>query len=308
MITKNKLILAKIEGSYAAATTPDTTNDFIPCHNIKVSPVVQYNETLATDVSLSPRAGTLGIKTVNISFDHQLQMNTTTEEEPSIEPLLLACGYYDSSAGVFLPETTSANIGSCTNWVDEDGICWKIAGCRGNATFNFKAGEPVIVSFAMQGRYDKPTDIAFPTTVTDLGGAPVVAMNQAFVYNSLNPVVESLSFSLNNTLAVQANMDDAVAHGAQAIIITDRDPSGSFNPEVVLAATTPDYWTYFEAVTQKALTYVVSDSAANTLTVSLPKTEIMNITPGDLGGISIYDIPFKCVRNSGDDEISLTFA
>jgi len=51
MLVKNKLILAKIEASYAASTTPDTSNDFIACHNISVSPDITYNETLATDES-----------------------------------------------------------------------------------------------------------------------------------------------------------------------------------------------------------------------------------------------------------------
>jgi len=234
-------------------------------------------------------------------------MNPTTEEEPPIEPLLLSCGYTDeASAGVYLPRTTGFQ--SCTIWVYEEDIVWKIVGCRGNAVFNFNAGMPVVVSFTMQGRYAKPIDTTFPTSVTDNGSEPVVAMNQSFVYDSKNPVVESLSFSLNNVLAVQPNMDDAVAHGVQEIVITDRNPTGSFNPELVKASTTPDYWTILEAVTQKELTYVVSNAASDTLTVSLPAIELMNITPGDQSGVLIYDIPFQCVRSSGDDEISLTFA
>ncbi len=233
-------------------------------------------------------------------------MNPTTEEEPPIEPLLLSCGYTDATPGIFLPMTTS--MLSCTIWAYEEDTVWKIVGCRGNAVLNFNAGMPVIVSFTMQGRYVKPADTTYPTSVTDNGGAPVVAMNQSFVYDSKSPVVESLSFSLNNTIVAQPNMDDAVAHGVQEITITDRNPTGSFNPELVKASTTPDYWTFLEAVTQKALTYVVSDASANTLSVSLPVIELMNITAGDQSGILIYDIPFQCVRSSGDDEISLTFA
>ena len=303
MLVKNKLILAKIESPYGVEPTPTTTANFVAAHNISVSPDIAYNETMATDISLSHRAGTLGRKSITVTFDHQLQMNGAT---PPIDPLLLSCGYTDSgSNGVYLPRTTGFQ--SCTLWVYEENIVWKVNGCRGNAVFNFNAGEPVSVSFTMQGRYVKPADTTFPTSITDAGGKPCVAMNRAFVYNSLNPVVESLSFSLNNTLVAQPNLDDSVAHGIEAIVITDRNPEGSFNPELVTAATTPDYWTLLEAVTQAALTYVVGDGTDN-LSVSIPKPELMNITSGDQGGILIYDIPFKCVRNAGDDEISLTFA
>lgn len=306
MLVKNALILAKIEGTYAAVVTPDTTNDFIAIHNLKVTPNVKYNPGLATDISLSPRAGSLGDKSVTITFDHQLQMNPTAEEEPPIEPLLLSCGYADAVAGTFIPVTTG--FGSCTIWAYLEDVVYKIVGCRGNAVFNFKAGEPVVVSFTMQGRYTGAADTTFPTTVTDNGDTPVVAMNQSFVYDSKNPEVESLSFSLNNTIAAQLNMDDAAAHGVQEITITGRDPSGSFNPELVKAATTPTYYTFLEAVTPKALTYVVSNAASDTLSISLPVIELMNITPADLSGMWVYDIPFKCVRSAGDDEISLIFA
>ena len=303
MLVKNKLILVEIEGNYGTDPTPTTGANFVAVHNINVSPDVAYNETMATDVSLSPRAGTLGKKSISVTFEHQLQMNGAT---PPIDPLLLSCGYTDSdSNGVYVPRTTGFQ--SCTIWVYEEDIVWKINGCRGNVVFNFNAGEPVTASFTMQGRYAKPTDTTFPTSVTDNGGSPCVAMNRAFAFNSIAPVVESLSFSLNNTIVTQPNMDDSVAHGVEAVVITDRDPTGSFNPEVVKASTTPDYWSDFEAVTQRAITYVVGDGTDN-LSVSLPKIEIQNINPGDQSGIAIYDIPFQCVRNTGDDEISLTFA
>jgi len=307
MLTQNKLILVKIEGSYGSDPTPTTGANFMAAHNIKVAPAPTYNPTLSTDVSLSKRAGTLGSKSVAISFEHQLQMNGAT---PPCDPLLLSCGFTDTASnGVYVPRTTSFQ--SCTIWVYEDGIKWAITGCRGNVEFNFKAGEPVTLTFNMQGRWAAPTDVAYPTSVTDNGGKPCVAMNRAFVYTggdgATNPVTESLNFSLNNTIALQPNLDDSVAHGIEAVVITGRDAKGSFNPEAILAATTPAYWTDFAAVTQVPITYIVGDGTDN-LSVSLPKCEIENITPEDQNGIGIYNIPFSMVRTTADDEMSLTFA
>ena len=302
MLSQNKLILVKIEGSYGSDPTPTTEANFIAVNDIKVVPAPTYNQTKATDISLSKRAGTLGLGSIAISFEHQLQMNGAV---PPIDPLLLSCGFTDTASnGVYVPRTTGFQ--SCTIYVYEENILWKVSGCRGNVDFNFKAGEPVSLTFNMQGRWAVPVDDTYPTSVTDSGGKPCVAMNRAFVFSGDNPVTESLSFSLNNTIALQPNIDDSVSQGIEAVVITGRDAKGSFNPEVVLATTT-DFWSIFENLTQTALTYVVGDGTDN-LSVSLPKCEIENITPGDQSGISIYDIPFQLVRNTGDDEISLTFA
>ena len=303
MLTQNKLILVEIEGAYGSDPTPTTAANFCAAHNIKVAPAPTYNKTMSTDTSLSKRAGTLGAGSVAISFEHQLQMNGAT---PPIDPLLLSCGFTDTASnGVYVPRTTGFQ--SCTIWAYEENIVWKIVGCRGNVEFNFKAGDPVSLTFNMQGRWAKPIDTTYPTSVIDNGGKPCVAMNRAFAFGAYSPVVESLAFSLNNTIALQPNMDDSVSQGIEAVVITGRDAKGSFNPEVVLAATTPDYWTDFEAVTQRAITYVVGDGTDN-LTVSLPQCEIENISPEDQNGIAVYNIPFSLVRSTGDDEMSLTFA
>jgi len=60
-------------------------------------------------------------------------------------------------------------------------------------------------------------------------------------------------------------------------------------------------------LTQTAIAYALTNGTVD-VDISLPKTEIMNITPGDRNGVRIYDIPFRCVRSSGDDEISITVA
>ena len=307
MLSENKLVLVKIESPYGAEPTPTTAANFIAVSNVSVRPNLTYNDTAATDGSLSPRAGTLGQKYLEVTFDHELQMESVTDwKTPPCDPLLLSCGYTDSgSAGVYLPRTTGFQ--SCTLWIYEEDIVWKINGCRGNVVCNFPAGGNVIFSFTMQGLYTKPVDSTFPTTWTDNGGSPVVAMNQSFDWDSTHhPTTESLSFSLNNTLAQNPSLDDADTHGVSEIVITNRMPEGSFNPEMV-KETTDDFLTHYEAVTQTAIAYKVSDGSG-ALTVSLPKTELTGYSSGDRGGTLIYDLPFRCVRSSGDDEISLTFA
>ena len=222
MLTQNNILLAKIEDTYGSDPTPTTADDFVACANVKVNPNVTYNETAATDGSLSPRAGTLGKKYIEITFDHELQVNNSSATVPPCLPLLRACGYANSG-GVLTPRTTGFE--SCTIWVYQEDIVWKVTGCRGNVAWNFTAGEPVKLSFTMQGRYATPTDTTFPVSWTDAGGAPLVAMNQSFDFNTtIHPVTESLGFSLNYALVQNPSIDDAVAHGIQSITYSDRNP------------------------------------------------------------------------------------
>ena len=303
MLSKNTMVLVKIEGSYAGDPTPTTADNFLAVHNVKINRNLTYNDTQANDGSISPRAGTLGQKYIEFSFDHELQVNNSAQTVPPCDPVLLACGFSKSS-GVYTPRTTSMD--SCTFYVYEEDVIQHIHGCRGNLAINLNAGQNAIFSFTMQGLYEKPADTTFPVTWTDNGGAPLVAINQAFAYHSTAFVIDSLTVNMNNTLTQSPNMDDAVSHGINSINITDRNPEGSFDPEMFKSATY-DIWTVYEAVDQKALTYVLSNGTAK-LTISVPKTELMNIQSGDRSGTRIYEFPFRCVRNTGDDEVSLTFA
>jgi len=304
MLTQNNIALVKIESTYGLDPTPTTSSNFIALSNVKVNPNMTYNETTATDGSLSPRAGTLGKKHIELSFDHELQVAAGAVTAPPCLTLLRACGMANTS-GSLVPRTTGFE--SCTIWVYEEDILWKVTGCRGNVAWNFTAGEPVKLTFTMQGRYAAPIDSTFPTSWTDAGAAPLVAMNKSFDFNtSIHPVVESLSFSLNYAMVQNPSIDDAVAHGINAITYSDRNPEGSFNPEMTKASDI-DFWTGYAAVTQFPIAYVVGNSSAK-CTISIPKAELMGITPGDRSGTLIYDIPFKMVRNAGDDELSIVFA
>ena len=310
MLTENTVLLAKIEATYGTDPTPLTTANFIRVHNVSITPNVTYHDTMGQDVSLSPLAGTLGQKYYEITFDHELIVDNVSTTTPPCDPLLLSCGFDDSdSDGVYVPYTIyPSGLSSCTIWVYFEDILYKMTGCRGNVEFNLTAGSPAILSFTLQGLYQAPSDSTFPTSVTDTNfSSPLVCMGGSFDWDSSHhPCIESLAFSLNNTMAQRPCMTTDATHGIGGIEITNRMPEGSFNPEMV-KTTTDDFQTHFAELTQTAIAYALTNGTVD-VDISLPKTEIMNITPGDRNGVRIYDIPFRCVRSSGDDEISITVA
>jgi len=310
MLTEKTVVLAKIEtlAAYGTDAAPTNTENFIAAHNISVAPNTSWNDTQGQDCSMSPREGTLGRQYMDITFDYELQASLASPLTLPCGPLLQACGFAYDTSGVYTPYTTyPAEASSVTLWAYLDNQLWKSTGARGNVSFTFTAGEPVMLSFTFQGLYGGGfTDSTFPTTCTEFGGKPLVAINQALAWGSDAPEVESLSFSLNNELYARPTMDDARAYGIAGIDITKRNGDGSFNP---LATTTADiaFLTAFAAGTATAISYVVGD-AVGTVTFSLPKTQLMNISPGDRSGTRIFDFPFRLAQSAGNDEITITCA
>jgi len=307
MLTEKTVVLAKIESSYGTDAAPTSTENFVAVHNISANPNTTFNDTQAQDCSLSAREGTVGRQYWDITFDHEIQTDASAPTVLPCDALLKACGYAYST-GVYTPYTSyPSGLSSVTLWIYEDGLLYKATGVRGNAVFNLTAGEPAIISFTFQGMYGGAyTDVAFPTTCTDAGGKPLVAINQSLTWGSDNPEAESLSFSLGNTLYARPTLDDAGAYGIGGIDITNRLGEGSLDPAAATLADIP-FGTQFQAGTAMALGYVLADAAV-TVTIALPKVQIMNLTPGDRSGVRMFDVPFRIARSSGNDEISITCA
>ena len=97
MITENQLIYTEIEAVQGTDPTP-TTTDFLAVHDLSVTPNISYISPQARDQSLSPRPGVLGLKTMDISFTHELQVNNSAQTVPPCDALLQACGFDDKES------------------------------------------------------------------------------------------------------------------------------------------------------------------------------------------------------------------
>ena len=190
---------------------------------------------------------------------------------------------------------------SCTIWAYHEGVVYKLNGCKGNVVFNLTAGGIAMLSFTLTGEYAKPVDDPFPTSVTDDGGAPLVCMNNTFTWGSEYPCVESMSFSLNNVVSVPTCLSKT--HASANVEITDRAPTVTWNPTMTVS-TDIDHWTPYEAITQTAIAYELTNSTVD-VTFSLPKVEIMDIQEGEQNGVLTYDLSGQLTRSTvsaGDDE------
>ena len=395
MLTENKMILIKLETIDGTDASPSATSDFLLASNLKVTTNLAYNETTGMDGSLSPLAGTLGQKSVTLTFDHQLQVNNSSVTVPPIDALLQISGwddneqdtgtyvdgkywpasirglrctrlpytagdgaepsvgdtiegvvtgetgvvaavathsgawgvdaagviYLDSVTGPFdvseLLKVGATNFAttdgaqwtpSATIYVYEEDLLWKLTSCKGDIVWNLTAGEPASLSATITGRYTTPTvaSSTFPSSWTDNGSAPMVAMGGIFTWNSENPVIEGLTFGLHNDVNIAPSISQSAA--VESIQITNRKPEATMNPEVV-HSTDIDYWGKYDG-SLTAMSYNMSNGTVD-VDISMPYCQITNIGTTDRNGILVYDIGLRPVRSdnsSGEDEMYVQFS
>ena len=302
ILVERTIALIKTETTYSVDPGPTASSDFIAVYDVNITPNINYIDPAAMDGSLSPREGRTGQRYVEVTFSHELQVNSDTPASPPVDAALKACGFAASS-GVYTP--VSSDFSSATIYVYWDGLLWKITGARGNVEFVFTAGEPARLNFTFTGIYNDPTDETFPTSWTDIGGAPVICQGGTLTWGGSSiPAVETLNLNMNNDIQIRPSVTGTYA--VAGVEITNRNPEGSINPDMTTLSE-QDWFTLLNTPTLQAISFQLS-SGSNTVTLDIPKAQLMNVPPGTRNNYRTWEIPFKCVRNSGDDEVSITFA
>lgn len=302
ILVERTIALIKTETTFNVDASPSASSDFIAVYDVNVNPNINYIDPAAMDGSLSPREGRTGQRYLEVTFSHELQLNSSSPSSPPVDAALKACGF-TASSGTYTPVSTG--FSSATIYIYWDGLLWKVTGARGNVEFVFAAGEPARLNFTFQGTYNDPEDATFPTSWTDSGGAPVVCQGGTLTWGGSNiACVETLNLNMNNDIQIRPCITGTYAVAGAAI--TNRNPEGSINPDMTTLSE-KDWHTLMNTPTLSAVSFQLS-SGSNTVTLSIPKAQIMNITPGTRNNFRTWEIPFKCVRNSGDDEVSIAFA
>lgn len=149
-----------------------------------------------------------------------------------------------------------------------------------------------------------PIDVALATPTYD-STVPVPLIAVPASIGAYAAVITNLEFALNQTLAMPGSI--SAPDGFAEIRITDRDPSGSFDPESTLVAT-KDWENEWETGQIQIIdTGVIGTVAGNKMRLLISYAYYSEIGPGDRDGIRTYDISYSATGSAGDDEASLAF-
>lgn len=296
-LIKRELILAKIESSYGVDAAPDAS-DAVLVENIGWSFAgARMIERAPVKPSLGMMQGIFAGTLMEVTFDVEIKGSGSSGVAPEVGPLLRACGMAETiDAGNSVEYApASENHESVTIYYYEDGSLYKLTGCRGNVSMNLETGAAGKFSFTLTGHVSGPTDDTMPTVSYDATTPPPV-INASFSVGGYPAVINALSLDLGNSIATPPSM--SAEDGYSEIIISDRDVTGSFDPEATTVAAKGWIGEWKNGSAQTITTGPIGTATGNQYALEIQSAWYKEISPGDRDGLRTYEIGFGA---AGDD-------
>lgn len=141
------------------------------------------------------------------------------------------------------------------------------------------------------------TGVAFRTTI------PPVLQDARCKIGSFSPVINSINFDLGNNVISRVNANDPT--GLVSSYITDRAPSGSFDPEMVSASSFDFMNNWFSGGTF-AGQFKFGNQEGNTIWIIIPAMQAQNASQGEREGMDTVGWDFNAT-GSDNSEFSIVF-
>ena len=308
VLTRRRLILAKIETTYGTDSTPTGASNAVLVRNLEIQPLVA--ETVNREL-VRPYLGQsdqlLAQVRVEVSFEVELAGSGTAGTAPAYGPVLRSCGLSEtlvtSTSATYAPE--SSGFESCTIYYHEDGIRHKVTGCRGTFEITGEVGQIPVIAFTMTGIYNAPTDETLPTPTYANQSTPLLfkqGNTTNFTAFSYSGCLQSYNFSMANEVIYRE-----LVGCTKEIMITNRAPSGTIVIEVPTIAT-KDFFTIATGTTTGSITFQHGTTAGNICTMTTAQSDLGSMTYSDMDGVQMLNMPFIAVPTSaGNNEMSLAF-
>jgi hypothetical protein len=314
MLANRRGILAKIESTYGTDPTPTVSSDEIQVMDLKwgfESPRMLDRPTVRTSFGKLKQVwgDTLG----NVSFSVEFKgpgSAYSASVRPEMDVLLRACAMsvtVDTTPGseTCTYKPASSSLESITIYFYEDGMRHILTGCVGKVDFAWNAGDYGKANFTFIGHIATPTDTALPTFSYDTT-APAVVKNGAFTIGGTSLTIATLTCDLGNEISMPPDL--SASDGFGEVQVTDRNVSGSFDPEAVLVATEPLIADWRAGTALALASGTIGATQYNKYSISMPAVSYRSIDPADRDRIITYAVGFGAHESSGDDEISIIFA
>jgi len=313
MLTRRRVIAGKIEQTEGTAESITVADAGILAIDPKVDPDIKKNDRSIALNTLSKLVPVMGTQMASLTFRAELKgpgAAYSGSVSPALGKYLRCCGFSETIVTTSGSETAtykpaSSGVPSMTIWCYEDGVIKKLKGCRGNVKFSGKNGEPCYAEFTFLGVWDGTIDGAMVSPTFESTVPPVLlsAILNVDAYAGI-----AASWDIDMGVQTQLRENFTTASGFLSCLITDRNPSGSFDPEMVTVAT-HDFYGKWKSGTPVALTLgPVGATQYNKLTITAPKLVYTKIGDSDRTGQMVAAVNFELAMNTGDDEIQIVFS
>lgn len=306
LLNRKRVILAKQEVSYGTDPTPTGAANAILVRNLAINPL--GGETVDRDL-VRPFLGQSeqlpSVFEVSIEFEVECQGAGAAGTAPAWGVLLKSCGFAETvTASTDVAYTPiSDTLPSATFYVNVDGVLHKITGARGTVEIAIDAKGIPVMRFRFLGLFNAPTDTAAPVPTFTPWKTPLVANSTntpTFSLHGVNPVLQSLSINVNNTLVHRSLI------GADSVLITDRKVSGQAMIEATLIAT-KDWYTVSKSATLAALQLIHGTVAGSKFKIDAPNVQVVNPRYAESDGVAMLQFDINLIPgSSGNDELKIS--
>ncbi len=207
------------------------------------------------------------------------------------------------AAGGWVYEPVSGTSSSGTIATYHDGVKKLVQGGRGNVVFQGSVGEPGKMMFSYGGVYGGVTDVALLSGIIYEPTLPPVLKGTSLSFDSFTPIVTEFSFDMGNVLALRRSM--AATAGAVSTRITDRRPTGSFDPEMDLVANF-DFYGRKKGETLHKTEFQVGSTEGNRFKFIVPETQINSVEEGDRERLSTVSLGIGLIGGTSWQDLELS--
>ncbi len=318
-IPRRQQLLAKVEvtsGVDAVVAAADVIHPVFG--SPEWAPTVEMNEREVTQPSFSQIQQKAGEQSAQVTFSTELKgSGVAGTAPPNLSVLLQACGFSEVIVGAtsvtYAP--VSEDIPSVTIEVLEGSVDSgagtvkrkRLLGARGTVSFTAVKGQPVLANFVFTGKYVEPDDIAAFFAVPSIGPLPLSFLNAAVSILGVGThKIQNLELDMANEIVMRNDVNEPTGN-SEALYVA-RKPVGSADPEQVATATDNFFADWTDEVLA-AISYALTGSAGNIVTVTAPNVQITSIGEGDRDSVRIESLDLALIGNSddGDDELALVF-
>lgn len=304
LILEQSVFAAKQETTAGTAESLTASEGVYNAFNVAITDNTEVNERNGQS-SLDPISAVAGKRPGSAAFETELVGNGATGLPAWATVLLPCCGFVATSS-TYAPTTPDTNHKTATIGKFEDGRLRKIAGAMGRFSIRCTVGMPAMISWSFDGRYEVDTDSALiaPTYPTTL---PPVFQSATFTIGGTTRIINEMTINVENEVYVRP--DPTATGGLRSAVITNRRISIEVDPEAALVAT-KDWQADQLANTLAAINCVIGSSTNNTITLSVPKAQVISRTVPDRNGVLVDRLTMLAVRSAsaGDDAFTIAFS
>ena len=210
-----------------------------------------------------------------------------------------ASSTYSIDAGAYYAPI-SATFPSITMYFNVDGVLHRMTGARGTVSIQMEAKGIPVLRFEFTGIYNTVTDTAAPVPVYSAWQQPLAVTNvntTPFNFHGVNAVMSSLSLDVANAI-----IHRTLVGGAEAVLLTDREPSGSIVIEAESVAFR-DWWTAARNITLSNLDITHGTVAGNRVQIYAGAVQVTSPNYSDMDGVAMLNMGLTVSPPTGDDEI-----